>query len=268
MKGSPLNPWMQVHSALWLELLQTAFVPHFVALHASIQFPSWQISEYGQSSFTVHWGLTWTGNKVWNINKNQSSKFEKCKIWTFHLVSHIPCVQIPLPPNTDPSGQIHATDLDGWESITTHFWELLQGLLTTQGFWHVWEMHASLEGQSGSTLHSGCSVTTAKIKELIIRAGCKFDSKYGKRMEAFLRSAHSTKPSPFSGGLHSHLSWWLTAVHRAPGAQGFFWHNGKHSFLCDPGGKSQIWFVAQSWWLVHLTSMHDTWGLPCRPAGQ
>jgi len=45
VKGSPWNPCTQEHSALWLELVQIAFVPHFVALHASIQFPSWQMSE-------------------------------------------------------------------------------------------------------------------------------------------------------------------------------------------------------------------------------
>ena len=63
VKGSPWNPCTQEHTALWLELVQMAFVPHFVALHASIQFPSWQISEKGQSSFTVHCGLTWTRTK-------------------------------------------------------------------------------------------------------------------------------------------------------------------------------------------------------------
>jgi hypothetical protein len=56
--------------------------------------------------------------------------YQKPTAWWFL----IPWVQIPLPPNTEPSGQIHATDLDGCESITTHFWSLLHGLLTAQGF--------------------------------------------------------------------------------------------------------------------------------------
>ena len=61
---------------------------------------------------------------------------------------------------------MHATDLDGWESITTHFWSLLHGLLTEHGFWQVSDMHASLDEQSRSTLHSGCcSVTTAGEKK-------------------------------------------------------------------------------------------------------
>jgi|688.fasta_scaffold55976_4 hypothetical protein len=76
----------------------------------------------------------------------------------------IPCVHIPLLPKTAPSGHMQATDLEGWESITTHFWELLQGLFTVQGFWQVSDMHASWEEQSRSTLHSGVSVTIAKGK--------------------------------------------------------------------------------------------------------
>jgi len=39
-----------------------------------------------------------------------------------------------LVPNTDPSGQTHATDLVGNESMTTHCCVLVQGLLTVQGF--------------------------------------------------------------------------------------------------------------------------------------
>jgi len=73
-------------------------------------------------------------------------------------------------------------------------------------------------------------------KEVFIATGCKMDSNIDKDSMTFLRSAQSTKPSPLRGGLHSHLSWWLTAEQTAPGAQGFLWHNGRHSFLCDPGG--------------------------------
>jgi len=60
VNGSPLKPCTQVHSALWLKLLQIAFSPQVVALQALMQFPSWQMSVFGQSSFTTHWGLTWT----------------------------------------------------------------------------------------------------------------------------------------------------------------------------------------------------------------
>ena len=82
----------------------------------------------------------------------------------------IPCVQRPLFPKTAPSGQTQATDFEGWESITTHFWELLQGLLTLQGFWQDSDMHASCDGQSLSMRHSGVSVTIAKKenKEFLI----------------------------------------------------------------------------------------------------
>jgi hypothetical protein len=74
----------------------------------------------------------------------------------------IPWVHWPLVPNTDPSGQTHATDLVGKESMTTHCCELVQGLLTVHGFWQVAWIHASLDGQSRSTWHSGFSATTAE----------------------------------------------------------------------------------------------------------
>ena len=86
----------------------------------------------------------------------------------------IPCVHWPLLPKTAPSGHTQATDFEGCESITTHFWELLQGLLTVHGFWQDSDMHASCDGQSLSMRHSGVSVTIAKgkIKDFI-KAGCK-----------------------------------------------------------------------------------------------
>jgi hypothetical protein len=70
-----------------------------------------------------------------------------------------------LFPTENPSGQTHATDLDGRLSITTHFWPALQGLLTEHGFWQVFPMHASKDGQSASVKHSGFSATTAVMGE-------------------------------------------------------------------------------------------------------
>ena len=73
----------------------------------------------------------------------------------------LPSWQFPLSENTVPSGQTHATVLVGKVSDTTHLWFPVQGLFIWQGFWHLSFIHASLDGQSWSTLHSGSSILMA-----------------------------------------------------------------------------------------------------------
>ena len=144
----------------------------------------------------------------------------------------LPWVQTPLFPKTAPSGQMQATDLEGWESITTHVCVLLQGLFTLQGFWQVSEMHASFDGQSRSILHSGVSVTIAKKgKKLFYNSWLQMLFLNIFELRSFLRSAQIVKPSPLRGELQVHLSWWLLAEQVAPEAQGLFWQSGTHSLL-------------------------------------
>jgi hypothetical protein len=57
---------------------------------------------------------------------------------------------------------MHAPDRLGWESTTTHRWSYWHGLFTEHGFWQVFAIQASLEGQSWSILHSGSSEITAR----------------------------------------------------------------------------------------------------------
>ena len=99
-----------------------------------------------------------------------------------------------FPPlsKTVPSGQTHATDRLGRESITTHLWSNWHGLLTVQGFWQVWDIHASLEGQSWSTRHSGSSATIAKEKIKIDQLLFCFYNNYHNSKESALRSVQET----------------------------------------------------------------------------
>lgn len=152
----------------------------------------------------------------------------------------IPWVHLPPLSMTDPSGQTHAIERVGWESTTTHFWSNWHGLFTLHGFWQVWEMHASFEGQSWSILHSGSSDKTAKAK--------KWKQPFSKKLnflsmvlsiiqnQIILRSAQATNPSPFSGGLQVHSSWWLIALQVAPRTHLGSVHRGIHSFLWAPLG--------------------------------
>ncbi len=79
LKASSLYPCKHLHSVLWLVLVQTAFIPQDNAPQALMQFPSWQISGIGQSSFTTHWGWTWTGyKKLYHANKIYHNKILQC----------------------------------------------------------------------------------------------------------------------------------------------------------------------------------------------
>ena len=83
----------------------------------------------------------------------------------------LPLVHFPLFSKTVPSGHTQATDRLGWESMTTQRWSNWQGLLTVQGFWQVCDMHASLDGQSWSILHSGSSAIIAKQEKNSFQTG-------------------------------------------------------------------------------------------------
>jgi hypothetical protein len=81
-----------------------------------------------------------------------------------------------------------------------------------------------------------------------------------------LPSAQEEYPSPINGGLQEQVSTWFDAEQTAPGAHGLLMQRFIHSFPPpkepDKVGKSHIWFVAQSWWVVHFTSMQETCGFP------
>ena len=68
----------------------------------------------------------------------------------------LPALHSPFEPATVFSGHIQATDRLGKLSVTTHVWLVEHGFPTLHGFWHSRRMQANLDGQSTSTLHSGC----------------------------------------------------------------------------------------------------------------
>ena len=178
-------------------------------------------------------------------------------------------MHFPLFSNTVPSGQTQATDLLGWESMTTQRWSNWQGLFTVQGFWQVWDIHASLDGQSWSTRHSGSSATIAKQEKGKVFNLAQFEQhKMLILSKISLRSLQEIKPSPFRGGLQVHSSMWLFAEQIAPRTHLGSTHKGRHSFLWAPLGKSHFSLLAQSACVVHLTSMQATRSFPCNPGGQ
>jgi len=106
-------------------------------------------------------------DKCWHqeafLNEN-SLKFN-CHASNFYPdFKIIPFVQFPFLSKTVLSGQTHATERLGWESMAKHCWSNWHGLFIVQGFWHDCEMHASLDGQSWSTRHSGSSKANRKIR--------------------------------------------------------------------------------------------------------
>ena len=152
MFGFPLNPLKHWQTPLWNWGTHAALIPHVTVLHAYRQEPWKHCWSMLQSECVTHCGLASTKGNIFKMISKP--------IVIYHM--SLPLSHWPPYPVKVPSGQTHATLLyEECVSITTHFWDLEQGLLTRQGFWHLSCMQVIWGGQSLSTLHSGSSDMTA-----------------------------------------------------------------------------------------------------------
>ena len=144
-------------------------------------------------------------------------------------LSNLPCSQIPPYPARVPSGQTHATLLiEEAVSVTTHCWDLEQGLLTMQGFLHVSRMQVNWRGQSLSTRHSGSSATTAeKFKHM------HWKSQILKLLQSSTYALHK---------IHSHLQSWDACKHKSPYGLWQYSQHQTHSCQdCKGAGILALW---------------------------
>ena len=132
------------------------------------------ITDFGYSTVCIvitlgsYFNCKWIKVMSWElgcfVRYDSTILFTKCQVYIMPLLVSLPCLHSPLLPETNPWGQTHATVLVGRVSVTRHCCDPVHGFATLHGFWHLSSMHAILDGQSWSTLHSGSGLTTGAVE--------------------------------------------------------------------------------------------------------